>query len=85
MEKKSISFKPIKKVDFPTQFCLGSLSNKFEAIDSRNGFLKGNVYDFLVDYNAVDKSDILSIHKYLMRKNNTQQCSGLLKKCLLDY
>ena len=32
--------------------------------------LKENVYDFSVDYNAVDKSDILTIHKYLMVKNN---------------
>ena len=28
--------------------------------------LKGNVHDFSVDYDAFDKSDILSIHKYLM-------------------
>ena len=30
----------------------------------------GNVYNFSVDYNTIDKSDILSIHKYLMTKNN---------------
>ena len=29
-----------------------------------------NVYDFSVDYNAIDKSDILGIHKHLMVKNN---------------
>ena len=29
-----------------------------------------NVYDFSVDYNSIDKSDILNIHKYLMTKNN---------------
>ena len=34
--------------------------------------LKGNVYDFSVDYNVIDKSDILNIHKYLMVKNNTK-------------
>ena len=28
------------------------------------------MYDFPVDYNSVDKSDILNIHKYLMIKNN---------------
>ena len=32
--------------------------------------LDGNVYDFLVDYNYIDKSDILNIHRYLMTKNN---------------
>ena len=34
--------------------------------------LKENVYDFSVDYNVIDKSDILNIHKYLMVKNNTK-------------
>ena len=31
--------------------------------------LKGDVYDFSVDYNANAASDILDIHKYLMKKN----------------
>ena len=29
----------------------------------------GNVYDFSVDCNSIDKSDILKIQKYLMAKN----------------
>ena len=32
--------------------------------------LKGFVYDFSVDYDAIANSDILDIHKYLMKKNN---------------
>ena len=28
------------------------------------------MYDFSVDYNSIDKSDILNIHKYLMAQNN---------------
>ena len=31
--------------------------------------LKGYVYDFSVDYNAIAVSDILDIQKYLMKKN----------------
>ena len=31
--------------------------------------LNGNVYDFSVDYDSINKSDILSISKYLMNKN----------------
>ena len=31
--------------------------------------LKGYVYDFNVDYNAIAVVDILDIHKYLMKKN----------------
>ena len=61
-----------KNVNFPTQFCLGSLSNGFSATESREVSLNGNVYDFSVDYNSVDKSDILNIHKYLIKKNNVK-------------
>ena len=52
-----------KNVDLPIQFCLGSLSNKFDFNDIKEVSFKGNVYDFLVDYNVFDKSDILNIHK----------------------
>ena len=31
--------------------------------------LKGCVYDFSGDYDAIVVSDILDIHKYLMKKN----------------
>ena len=30
--------------------------------------LKGYVYDFSVDYDAIAVADILDIHKYLMKK-----------------
>ena len=59
-----------KSVNFPTQFCLGSISNGFSAMKSRKVSLNGNVYDFSVDYNSTDKSDILTIHRYSMTKNN---------------
>ena len=58
-----------KNIDFSTQFCLGSISNKFGAIDSREISLKRKMYDFAVDYNAIDKSNILNIRKYLMSKD----------------
>ena len=58
--------------NFPTQFCLGNISNEFDDDNSKKVSLKGNVYDFSVDYNALVKSDILksNIHKYLMVKSN---------------
>ena len=69
--------------NFPTQFCLGSISNDFSATKSREVSANGYVYDF---YNSIDKSDILNIHKYLMIKNNKRQCSVfLLNKFLLYY
>ena len=61
-----------KNVNFPTQFFLASASNEFSNIDSREVSLSGNVYDFSVDYNFIDKSDILNIHKLLMTKNNVK-------------
>ena len=50
-----------KNVNFPIQFCLGSIFNRFSAAESREVSLNGNVYDFSIDYNSIDKSDILTI------------------------
>ena len=38
--------------------------------ESREISLKGNLCDFSIDYNAIDKSDKLNIHKYLMVNNS---------------
>ena len=43
------------------------------------------MYDFSVDYNSIDKSNILNMHKYLMPKNNIKQFSAVLQKCLMYY
>ena len=32
--------------------------------------LNGTVYDFLLDHSSIGKEGILSIHEYLMVKNN---------------
>ena len=42
--------------------------NFAQEIERREVFLNGNVYDFSVDYNTTDQSDILNIRKYLMAK-----------------
>ena len=61
---------------FPTQFCLGSIPNGFSATDSREVSLNRNVYDFSVDYNSIDESDIINIRKYLMtQKISTKICA----------
>ena len=54
-----------KKLNFPT-----SITNGFSATESREVSLNGNVYEFSVDYNSIDKSFILNIHNYLITKNN---------------
>ena len=76
IEKKSKFKVDNKNVHFPVQFFLGSISNKFSAINSREVSSEENLYNFPVDYNAINKSDILNIHKYLMIKN---------KKKYLDF
>ena len=71
--KEIFKFKADNKyVNFPTKFCLGSISNGFSNTESREVSLNENVHDFSVEYNSIDKSDILNIHKYLMPKNNTK-------------
>ena len=67
---KKIFLADNKNVNFPTQFCLGSISNGFIATESREVSLTENMYDFSVNYNSIDISTILNIHKYLMTKNN---------------
>ena len=59
-----------KNVNFSTQFCPGTISSGFSATKFREVSLKGNVYDFSVNYNSIDKSNILKIHKYLLVKYN---------------
>ena len=61
--KEIIKFKTDNEnANFPTWFCLESISDGFSATDSRKS-LNGNVHDFSVHFNSIDKSDILKIHK----------------------
>ena len=43
--KEIYKFKASNKiVNFPSQFCLGKITNKFDYVDSKDISLKGNVY-----------------------------------------
>ena len=50
--------------------CLGNISKDSFIDNMKKTGLNGYVYDFSVDYKAVDVDDIKKIHKYLMKKNN---------------
>ena len=50
-------------------FCLGNISKDWSVDNMKKTGPKGYVYDFRVGYNAIALSDILDIHKYLMKKN----------------
>ena len=69
--KKNLKFKADNgNINFPTQLCVGIISNEFNYVDAELISFKGNVYGFSIDYNAIDKFDILDIQKYLIVKNN---------------
>ena len=67
------------------KLCLNSKSNNCDYAKVEEVSLKGNIYGFSVDYDAIEKYDILNIHKYLMFTSNIKYCSGLWNKRLLDY
>ena len=48
--------------------CLRNISKDW-SVNIKNTGIKGCVYDFSLDYNALAISDILGINKYLMKKN----------------
>ena len=53
-----------------TQLCLGNIS-KYWAVDNlKKAGLNGYVYDFSVDYDAIEVDDILHTHNYLMKNND---------------
>ena len=49
--------------------CLRNISKDWSVNNMKKTVLKGCVYDFSIDYNAMAVADILDIHKYLMKKN----------------
>ena len=53
-----------------TPLCQGSISKHWSINNIKRTGLSGYVYDFSVDYEAIEVDNILDIHKYLMKKNN---------------
>ena len=56
-------------MNFPAQFCLGSISEKVYYVQSDEVSFQENVYDFSFSYEALDISEIFDVHNYLMVKN----------------
>ena len=50
--------------------CLGNVSKDWRATNMKKTGLFGYVYDFSVDYDIANFLNIVSIHKYLVMKNN---------------
>ena len=53
------------------KLCIGNLSDQWTASESEKRGLYGNIYDFLVDYQAIVGVDpIYDMHRYLLPKHN---------------
>ena len=51
--------------------CMGNLSDQWTPSESEKTGLPGNIYDFVVDYEAILGVDpIYDFHRYLMVKHN---------------
>ena len=53
------------------KLCLGNLSSEWTKSESEKTGLFGNIYDFVVDYKAINGiKPIYDMHRYLMIKHN---------------
>ena len=53
------------------KLCIGNLSDQWTTSESEKTELYGNIYDFVVDYEAViGVKAIYDMHRYLMIKHN---------------
>ena len=49
--------------------CLGNVSVDSSANNMIKTGFDGSVYDYFVDYNIIDTSNIINIHNYLRKKH----------------
>ena len=52
--------------------CIGNISKDFSVDNMKKTQLNGYVYNFSVDYNIIDTSNIIDIRKYLMKKHDVK-------------
>ena len=64
-----IKFKAKDSEIHANSLCLGNISKDWSQDNMKNTGFNGYMYDFTTDYNAIATSDIIDIHKYLMKKN----------------
>ena len=65
-----IKFKAKDSEIVPYSLYLGNISKDWTNDNMKKTGFNGCIYDFSTNYNAIATSDILDIHKYLMKKNN---------------
>ena len=65
-----IKFKAKDSEIVPYSLCLGNISKDWTNYNKKKTGFNGYIYDFSTDYKTIETSDILEIHKYLMKKNH---------------
>ena len=69
--RQELNFKAKTDQSVKEKLCIGNLSDQWTASESEKTGLYGNIYDFLVDYQAVlGVGPIYDMHRYLMTKHN---------------
>ena len=70
--KQELKFKSKTTHLIKEKLCIGNLSDQWTTkIESEKTGLYGNIYDFVVDYEAIiGVSSIYNMHRYLMIKYN---------------
>ena len=63
-----------------TLFCLGNISDGFSTIESREVSLNGNVHDFSVDYDSINKWSESQLKKMLSIKCRKTVVKEFFKK-----
>ena len=58
--------KPMSKKN--AEYYLGSVTHDFKSSEQREMNFNGVVYEFSLDYRPIDKTNVLNIHAYLMKK-----------------
>ena len=56
--------------------CLVNILGDFSANNTKKTGLNRCTYDFSVNYKTYDPSNIIDIHKYLIKKHNIKSCLG---------
>ena len=69
--KQELKFKTKTESLVKEKLCIGNLSDKWSTSESEKTGLYRNIYDFVVDYEAIiGVKAIYDMHRYLMIKHN---------------
>ena len=69
--RQELKFKARDDQIISEKLCLGNLSDQWTTSESEKTGLYGNIYDFVVDYKAINGvKPIYDMHRYLMTKHN---------------